>query len=107
MPTKLSRTDRIDRVVTHILARFHQPTTQVERGWMNSNAATLIALDRMAVLNTVGEAIISADEEGRIFFWNRFFLCGWEGVIHAATGATYSFMTEAMHRQFYYARKRR
>ncbi len=43
----------------------------------------------------------------RIFFWNRFFLCGWEGVIHAATGATYSFMTEAMHRQFYYARKRR
>lgn len=42
----------------------------------------------------------------RIFFWNRFFLCGWAGVIHAATGATYSFMTESMHRQFYYARKR-
>jgi glycosyltransferase involved in cell wall biosynthesis len=42
----------------------------------------------------------------RIFFWNRFFLCGWAGVIHAATGATYSFMTEAMHRQFYNARKR-
>ena len=41
----------------------------------------------------------------RIFLWNRFFLCGWAGVIHAATGATYSFMTEAMHRQFYYARK--
>jgi glycosyltransferase involved in cell wall biosynthesis len=43
----------------------------------------------------------------RIFFWNRFFLCGWAGVVHAGTGATYSFMTEAMHRQFYYARKRR
>jgi glycosyltransferase involved in cell wall biosynthesis len=43
----------------------------------------------------------------RIFLWNRFFLCGWAGVIHAATGATYSFMTEAMHRQFYSARKRR
>jgi glycosyltransferase involved in cell wall biosynthesis len=41
----------------------------------------------------------------RIFFWNRFFLCGWAGFIHAATGATYSLMTEAMHRQFYYARK--
>jgi YVTN family beta-propeller protein len=40
-------------VVTHILARFQRPTTQVERGWMNSNAKTLIALDRMAVLNTV------------------------------------------------------
>ncbi|WP_170153176.1 glycosyltransferase family 2 protein [Roseiarcus fermentans] len=42
----------------------------------------------------------------RIFFWNRFFLCGWAGFIHALTGAAYSFMTESMHRQFYYARKR-
>jgi len=41
----------------------------------------------------------------RIFFWNRFFLCGWAGFIHAAIGATYSLMTEAMHRQLYYARK--
>ena len=43
----------------------------------------------------------------RIFVWNRFFLCGWAGFIHAMTGATYSFMTEAMHRQFHHARKRR
>jgi len=43
----------------------------------------------------------------RIFFWNRFFLCGWSGFVHAMTGAIYSFMTEAMHWQFYYARKRR
>ena len=43
----------------------------------------------------------------RIFFWNRFFLCGWAGFIHAMTGTVYSFMTEAMHRQFYLARKRR
>src|SRR5574337_512085 len=41
----------------------------------------------------------------RIFFWNRFFLCGSAGFIHAMTGAIYSFMTETMHRQFYYARK--
>jgi glycosyltransferase involved in cell wall biosynthesis len=41
----------------------------------------------------------------RIFFWNRFFLCGWAGVIHAATGAVYSLMTEAMHRQLYHARR--
>ncbi len=33
-------------------------------------------------------------------------MCGWAGFIHAMTGATYSFMTEAMHRQFYIARKR-
>jgi glycosyltransferase involved in cell wall biosynthesis len=40
----------------------------------------------------------------RIFFWNRFFLCGWAGFIHAATGAMYSLMTEAIHRQLYRAR---
>jgi glycosyltransferase involved in cell wall biosynthesis len=43
----------------------------------------------------------------RIFVWNRFFLCGWAGFIHAATGAIYSLMTEAMHWQFYYAAKAR
>jgi glycosyltransferase involved in cell wall biosynthesis len=41
----------------------------------------------------------------RIFFWNRFFLCGWAGFIHAATGAVYSLMTESIHRQLYYARR--
>jgi glycosyltransferase involved in cell wall biosynthesis len=41
----------------------------------------------------------------RIFFWNRFFLCGRAGFIHAATGAIYSLMTEAIHRQLYYARR--
>jgi YVTN family beta-propeller protein len=40
-------------VVTHILARFERPTTHVERGWMSSNAATIIDLERLAVLNTV------------------------------------------------------
>ncbi len=40
----------------------------------------------------------------RIFFWNRFFLSGWAGFIHAATGAMYSLMTEAIHRQLYYDR---
>jgi YVTN family beta-propeller protein len=40
-------------VVTHILARFHLPTTQLERGWMNTNAKTLIDLARMEIINTV------------------------------------------------------
>ncbi len=41
----------------------------------------------------------------RIFFCNRFFLSGWAGFIHAATGAMYSLMTEALHRQLYYDRR--
>jgi YVTN family beta-propeller protein len=40
-------------VVTHILSRFQLPTTQLERGWMNTNAKTIIALDRMEVVNTI------------------------------------------------------
>lgn len=40
-------------VVAHILARFHLPTTQVERGWVNSNAATIIDLNDFTRLNTV------------------------------------------------------
>src|SRR6202042_2314569 len=43
----------------------------------------------------------------RIFFWNRFFLCGWAGFIHAATGAMYSLMTESIHRQLFYAQAER
>jgi glycosyltransferase involved in cell wall biosynthesis len=43
----------------------------------------------------------------RIFFWNRFFLCGSAGFIHAATGAVYSLMTESIHRQLCRARARR
>ena len=39
--------------VTHVLARFQLPTTQVERGWINSNAFTLIDLDTLSILNTV------------------------------------------------------
>ncbi len=40
-------------VVTHILSRFHLPTTQVDRGWMNTNAKTIIDLARLEIVNTV------------------------------------------------------
>jgi DNA-binding beta-propeller fold protein YncE len=39
--------------VTHILARYHLPTTQLERGWMNTNAVTVIDVKRMKRINTV------------------------------------------------------
>jgi YVTN family beta-propeller protein len=39
--------------VTHILARYHLPTTQLERGWMNTNALTLIDMEKQTLLNTV------------------------------------------------------
>lgn len=39
--------------VTHNLGRFQFPTTQVERGWMNSSALTLIDLKQERVVSTV------------------------------------------------------
>ncbi len=39
--------------VAHTLARFHLPTTQLERGWMNTSALTLIDLAAMKPINTV------------------------------------------------------
>ncbi len=39
--------------VTHNLARFQMPTTQVDRGWMNTAALTLIDVPGLSVINTV------------------------------------------------------
>jgi len=40
-------------VVTHIVARFQIPAAQLERGWMNTNAKTIIDVERMEILDTV------------------------------------------------------
>ncbi len=39
--------------VTHILARYHVPTTQLERGWMNTNALSIIDLANKTLRETV------------------------------------------------------
>ncbi len=39
--------------VTHILARYHMPTTQLERGWMNTNALSIIDVAKQTLVNTV------------------------------------------------------
>lgn len=39
--------------VAHILARYQMPTTQLERGWMNTNALTIIDVGAKKWLNTV------------------------------------------------------
>lgn len=39
--------------VTHILARFQLPTTQVDRGWMNTNAVSIIDMKTRKWLTTV------------------------------------------------------
>ncbi len=39
--------------VVHILSRFRMPTTQLERGWMNTNALSVIDVAGNTLLNTV------------------------------------------------------
>lgn len=39
--------------VTHVLSHNHLPTTQVDRGWMNCSALTLLDLSRLERLGTV------------------------------------------------------
>lgn len=39
--------------VTHILARYQLPTTQLERGWMNTNALSVLDAVGKAYVNTV------------------------------------------------------
>lgn len=38
---------------THILGRYHLPTTQLERGWMNTNALSILDARAMKLVNTV------------------------------------------------------
>lgn len=39
--------------VAHILSRYQMPTTQLERGWMNTNALSVIDVAEKKLLNTV------------------------------------------------------
>jgi len=39
--------------VTHILARYKVPTTQLERGWINTNALAVIDIKAQKLINTV------------------------------------------------------
>ena len=39
--------------VTHILGRFQVPTTQIERGWMNTNALSIIDVEKKELFATV------------------------------------------------------
>jgi len=40
-------------LATHILARYQLPTTQLERGWMNTNALSIVDAANKKLLNTI------------------------------------------------------
>lgn len=52
--------------VTHTLARYQMPTTQLERGWMNTNAASIIDLAGRKLVATV---LLDLPERGAANPW--------------------------------------
>jgi YVTN family beta-propeller protein len=45
--------DGLHAYVTHVLSRYQLPTTQLERGWMNTNALSVIDVAGKKLVNTV------------------------------------------------------
>ena len=45
--------DGAHAIVAHQLSRFHLPTTQIERGWVNTSAVSLIDVRARRLINTV------------------------------------------------------
>jgi YVTN family beta-propeller protein len=45
--------DGLYAYVTHVLSRYQLPTTQLERGWMNTNALSVIEVAGKKLVNTV------------------------------------------------------
>jgi len=44
--------DGANAYVTHVLSRYQLPTTQLERGWVNTNALTIIDVPGQKLINT-------------------------------------------------------
>ncbi len=72
-------------VVTHLLARFHLPTMRPDRGWVHSNAITLVSLDRMEALATV---LLDSADRGAANPWGAAWSADGKTLVvtHAGTG---------------------
>lgn len=70
--------------VSHILARFQQPANRIERGWMNTNAVSVIDL---RAAHWQGTVLLDSVEAGAANPWG--IACSadgrWLGVTHAGT----------------------
>jgi DNA-binding beta-propeller fold protein YncE len=53
--------------VPHILARYHHPTTQLERGWINTNALSVVDVEAGALIATV---LLDRPERGAALPWS-------------------------------------
>ncbi len=84
--------------VTHVLARYQLPTTQLARGWMNTNALTVIEIASRKVVNTV---LLDDVDSGAANPWGV--ACTGDGrwlcVAHAGTSEISVITRESLHRR--------
>lgn len=82
--------------VTHVLSRYQLPTTQLERGWMNTNALSVIDVASMKLVNTVlldDVDLGAANPWGVVVTGNGRYIC----VTHAGTHELSVIDRQAMH----------
>jgi DNA-binding beta-propeller fold protein YncE len=83
--------------VTHILGRYQQPTTQLERGWMNTNALSIIDVRLMKLTATV---LLDSVDQGAANPWGV--ACSadgaWVAVSHAGSHEVSLIDRVALHR---------
>lgn len=83
--------------VTHILGRYQQPTTQLERGWMNTNALSIIDVRGMKLTATV---LLDSVDQGAANPWGV--ACSadgaWVAVSHAGSHEVSLIDRVALHR---------
>jgi DNA-binding beta-propeller fold protein YncE len=58
--------DGLYAMITHNLGRFQLPTTQLEQGWMNTSALSIIRMDSMTLVATV---LLDETEKGAAGSW--------------------------------------
>ncbi len=70
--------------VTHLLARYQLPTTQLDRGWMSTNALSIIDLEAKECLTTV---LLDTPQKGAANPWEVCVTPDNEEIIVAAAGS--------------------
>jgi len=82
--------------VTHVLARYQLPTTQLARGWMNTNALTVIDVASRKAVNTV---LLDDVDAGAANPWG--IACTpdgrWLCAVHAGTGEISVIARQGLH----------
>jgi len=69
--------------VTHLVARYQLPTNQVDRGWMSTNALSIIELRSKEVINTI---LLDTPQKGSANPWGVTMSADNKSIIVAASG---------------------